>query len=218
MRLSEWYPLLKSHTAETILIPMHLPATKRNQLIQETLDKWQCVFVRLDELSPKYFRSCTSIAEVWDCLKTPRTKELIHYTKYLCLRRWVDFSDKLELRCFVMSGKLTAICSNDAQEDSKPCTSFLLPPSSNDPSTIKSKTIEFLAPLIPLLVKDCTIDIAVDQSLKFQIIEVDSSVDEFAGSGLFDLDNPADLYQLHRGSEHVRFRYFVDEFFNIEEC
>jgi len=214
MKLSEWYPQLTPHTFETVLIPMNLPTAKQNQVIQSTLDQWGKVFVRLDELSPKHFAPCTTLSQVWQCLKVPRTEQVLRFTQYLCLRKWVDFSELLELRCFVFDRKVTALCSNDAQEDSKSLPGFVV----CNPHDVKLAAINFLAPILPSLHANCTVDIAVTKNLEFKVIEVNSSVDDFSGPGLFDLDNPSDLWQLHRGSDNPRFRYFIDNFYTKEEC
>lgn len=224
MLLSAWYPLVKQHTAETVLIDMDLPVKERNALIEETIARLGPVFVRLDELSPKWFQPCSSVSEVWSCLKVPRTRDLLNFTRYLCLRRWVDYTDLMELRCFV-NGKITAISQNDAQKDSEPIAGFLDPSvrepdggPDDDPVLIKAATLKFCTQLLHLLPHQCTLDLAFDKYLKFSVVEVNSSYKEHAGTGLFELDNPNDAWQLERGQNAVVFRYFATITYDKEQC
>lgn len=223
MKLSEWYEPLRPYTAETVLIPFSLPAEERNRKVAEVINQWGRVFVRLDELSPKYFHPCTSAKEVWDCLNTVRTLGYVNPSGCLCLRKWVDFSELLELRCFMYNG-LTAISQNDANKDSEPMLGFINETArgedneQNDAYRIKEAAKAFITMIEHLLPMQCTIDIAFDRNLKFQVVEVNSSFKEQAGTGLFDEDNDADMFQLEFGQRNPRFRYFVDLFRRVEEC
>jgi len=223
MLLSAWYPLVKRFTAETVLIDMDLPIKERNALIERTIDEWGSVFVRLNELSPKWFQPCSSVSEVWSCLKTPRTQSLLEFTRYLCLRRWVDFTNLMELRCFV-NGKVTAISQNDSQKDSEPIAGFLDPTvreggdRDDDPLLVKATALTFCNRFLHLLPHQCTVDIAFDSKLNFQVVEVNSSYKEHAGTGLFNLDNSNDAWQLERGQNSVVFRYFATITYDQEQC
>lgn len=206
MLLSDWYPLLAPYTSKTDLIDLTLPKEEQNRRIAEILAQGPR-FVRLDELSPKHFRPCTTVEQVWQCLQVPRTLDVIRTSKYLCLREWVDFTDLIELRCFI-NGKITAISQNDAQASSEPLAEFC------DPAQIKSALIRYVDQFLHLL-PPCTLDLAVDRQLNFQVIEVNSTVHERAGSALFDMENPADLHLLDNGP--VVLRFYADLFYNLDQ-
>lgn len=223
MKLSAWYPLLQAFTAETILIDLSLPPRQRNELIEQAIARLGPVFVRVDELSPKHFTPCATVQQVWDCLKAQRTSNYLTWSRYLCLRKWVDFSELIEVRCFITDG-LTAISQNDAQKQSEPLLGFLNSKprkgdaEENDPYLIKQAIVNFTRTLLPLLPPRCTLDLAFDRDLKFQVVEVNSSFLAEAGAGLFNMDNPADLFQLERGQANPRFRYYANLFYGQEEC
>lgn len=225
MLLSMWYPRLRKYTAETVLIDMELPGKERNALIEEVLERWGQVFVRIDELSPKWDQPCKSVGEVWKCLKSAnRTLTLLNHTRYLCLRKWVDFEGLRELRCFV-DGKITALSQKDSQtQDSKPILSFLDPSlrdsegQLDDPMLIKVAAIKFCQQFLHVLPYQCTIDLTFDSRLNFSVVGVKPSFREHVGTALFNLDNPSDLWQLERGQAFAVFRYFVTISRGIEQC
>jgi hypothetical protein len=223
MKLSAWYPLLQPYTAQTILVDLSLPAKQRNELIEKAIATLGPVFVRVDELSPKHFQPCSTVQQVWSCLKVSRTKDCLQWSRYLCLRKWVDFNELLEVRCFINNG-ITAISQNDAQKDSEVLIGFLNPAArnndaeENDPYLIKAAILKYVRHFLHLLPPQCTVDLAFDRNLKFQVVEVNSSFLEHAGAGLFDLENPSDHYQLERGHANPRFRYYVNLWYGQEEC
>ena len=208
MLLSEWYPLLKEFTFETKMIPLQQEKSEIDKAIESTIQKWGPVFVRLDQQSPKHFEPCKNPKQVWQCLKVPRTEPLLATSKFLCLRRWVSFEKLIELRCFLHCG-LTGISQNDAQKDSKPM---------DNPKEMKKVAIDFIESITNILPDHCTVDLAFDEDIKVFVVGVNSSFLDRAGSGLFDLDNPADEYQLKKGQGKIIFRYYSDIFYGLEEC
>jgi hypothetical protein len=206
MLLSEWYPLLQHLTCPTILIP--LTTSNLEEDIAQAINQLGPVFVRLDERSPKHFEPCETPKQVIECLAADRTASILGTSKFLCLRKWQDFSNLVEVRCFI-DGKVTAMCQNDAQFDSNCLEKELA-------MSIKAAALELLQQILPLLPKRCTIDLAIDRdSLNAQVVEVNSHWTEFADTGLFDDDNPADVAYLRFGP--CILRYFASDFYNLDE-
>lgn len=222
MLLSEWYPLLEEFTDDTILIPFQQPYGSLVRAIENVIKEWGPVFVRLDERSPKYYKACSNSVQVLSCLHVPRTECLLETSKWLCLRKWKSFENLTELRCFMYNG-LTAISQNDSQKQSEPI---------ENPIRLKELTIDFIDMItaratevakekkIPDLPSECTIDIAIDiENEEMYIVEVNPSFTTTAGSGHFDPENnPSDKHQMMFGQNNIRFRYYSDLFFHIEEC
>jgi hypothetical protein len=223
MKLSAWYPLLQPYTAQTILVDLSLPTKQRNELIEKAIAALGPVFVRVDELSPKHFQPCSTVQQVWSCLRVSRTKDCLQWSRYLCLRKWVDFNELLEVRCFINNG-ITAISQNDAQKDSEVLIGFLNPAArnndaeENDPYLIKAAILKYVRHFLHMLPPQCTVDLAFDRNLKFQVVEVNSNFLEPASTGLFNLNNSVDRYQLERGHANPRFRYYVNLWYGQEEC
>lgn len=206
MLLSEWYPLLSGFTCETVLIPLASPTLEEE--IVKAINQLGPVFVRLDERSPKHFEPCHNPKQVMECLAVERTASILGTSKFLCLRKWQDFDNLIEVRCFV-DGKLTVMCQNDAQIDSNCLEKEVA-------IEIKSSALRLMNKVLPLLPKKCTVDIAIDRTtLDGQVIEVNSHWTEQAGTGLFDEDNPADVHYLKFGP--LIFRYFVSDFYELDQ-
>ena len=202
-----WYPTLEEYTYKSIIVPDDgcLSPKKLEDAIKSSridFGKNPKYFVRSEAASPKDIHSTCVVDNLTQALKIYRESERISIksTGSPCIMiRKVDhkIQEKIELRCFIYHGRVRAISQNCKREPFPITKAWIV-------ETIKEIYKKWNHIVFPFT--DCTLDIAVDSTGEWVIIEVNSfGGDSYAGSALFSWSE--DHYMIYHTENRVVVRF-----------